>query len=77
MYCVEWKTRKASPARKSRDESRPATGRSRNPVHAVESVKYANYGQLVSLALMLSGELRDSHCRKRDTSSSCGMLSSL
>lgn len=36
MYCVEWKTRKASPARKSRDESRPATGRSRNPVHAVE-----------------------------------------
>ena len=34
MYCVEWKTRKARPARKSREESRPATGRSRNPVHA-------------------------------------------
>lgn len=34
MYCVEWKTRNASPARKSRDESRPATGRSRKPVHA-------------------------------------------
>ena len=34
MYCVEWKTRKARPARKSRDESRPATGRSRKPVHA-------------------------------------------
>lgn len=34
MYCVEWKTRKASPARKSRDERRPATGRSRKPVHA-------------------------------------------
>lgn len=35
MYCVEWKTRKARPARKSRDERRPATGRSRKPVHAV------------------------------------------
>lgn len=35
MYCVEWKTRKASPARKSRDERRPATGRRRKPVHAV------------------------------------------
>lgn len=34
MYCVEWKTRKASPARKSRDERRPATGRSLKPVHA-------------------------------------------
>ncbi|MPC21054.1 hypothetical protein E2C01_014027 [Portunus trituberculatus] len=28
MYCVEWKTRNAKPARKSREESRPATGRS-------------------------------------------------
>ncbi|KAG5830697.1 hypothetical protein ANANG_G00313380 [Anguilla anguilla] len=34
MYCVEWKTRNASPARKSREESSPATGRSRNPVQA-------------------------------------------
>ncbi|KAI1239240.1 hypothetical protein IHE44_0012354, partial [Lamprotornis superbus] len=31
MYCVEWNTRNASPARKSREESKPATGRSRNP----------------------------------------------
>lgn len=36
MYCVEWKTRKASPARKSLDESKPATGRSRKPVHAAD-----------------------------------------
>ena len=34
MYCVEWNTRKASPARKSLEDSRPATGRSRKPVHA-------------------------------------------
>lgn len=34
MYCVEWNTLKASPARKSRDDRRPATGRSRKPVHA-------------------------------------------
>lgn len=34
MYCVEWKTRKASPARKSREERRPATGRSLKPVQA-------------------------------------------
>ena len=34
MYCVEWNTRKASPARKSREESRPATGLSVNPVQS-------------------------------------------
>lgn len=32
MYCVHWKTRKARLARKSRADSRPATGRSWNPV---------------------------------------------
>lgn len=32
MYCVHWKTRKARLARKSRAESRPATGRSWKPV---------------------------------------------
>lgn len=32
MYWVEWNTRKAKPPRKSRDDSRPATGRRRNPV---------------------------------------------
>ena len=32
MYWVEWNTLKARPARKSRDERRPATGRSWNPV---------------------------------------------
>ena len=32
MYWVEWNTRKARPARKSREERRPATGRSWNPV---------------------------------------------
>eukprot|EP01139_Manchomonas_bermudensis_P023445 Amastigsp_a841147_405.p5 type:complete len:100 gc:universal Amastigsp_a841147_405:941-642(-) len=31
MYCVEWKVRNASPLRKSRAESRPWTGRRRNP----------------------------------------------
>lgn len=34
MYWVEWNTRKAKPARKSRDDSSPATGRRRKPVHA-------------------------------------------
>lgn len=32
MYWVQWKTRKARPPRKSREESRPATGRRRKPV---------------------------------------------
>ena len=32
MYCVEWNTLKARPARKSREDSSPATGRSWNPV---------------------------------------------
>ena len=36
MYCVAKKTRKASPAKKSRDDIRPATGRSRKPVQSVE-----------------------------------------
>lgn len=39
MYWVEWKTRKASPARKSREERRPATGRKENPVHAGRIMK--------------------------------------
>ena len=34
MYWVEWKTRKASPARKSREDRRPATGRRRKPVQS-------------------------------------------
>ena len=34
MYWVEWNTLKARPARKSRDESKPATGRSWKPVHS-------------------------------------------
>lgn len=32
MYCVHWKTRKARLARKSRADSKPATGRSWKPV---------------------------------------------
>ena len=50
MYWVEWKTRNAKPARKSRDDSRPATGLSWNPVHSL---------------------------RYLETTSSCGILSSL
>ena len=37
-YSVEWKTRKASPARKSRDDNRPATGRSWKPVRPSEKM---------------------------------------
>ena len=32
MYCVEWNTLKARPARKSLEESRPATGLRLKPV---------------------------------------------
>ena len=32
MYWVEWKTRNAKPAKKSREDRSPATGRRRNPV---------------------------------------------
>ena len=38
MYCVEWNTRKARPARKSRDERRPATGRNRKPVQSENEI---------------------------------------
>ena len=31
---MEWNTRNANPARKSRDERRPATGRNVNPVQS-------------------------------------------
>lgn len=34
IYWVAWKTRKASPARKSREEIRPATGRRLKPEHS-------------------------------------------
>ena len=34
MYCVEWKTLKARPARKSLDDNSPATGLNLNPVQS-------------------------------------------
>ncbi len=34
IYCVEWNTRNARPARKSRDDSSPATGLRVNPVQS-------------------------------------------
>jgi len=37
MYCVEWKTRYASPAKKSRDDKSPATGRNVNPVQSTSA----------------------------------------
>lgn len=40
MYCVEWNTRNASPARKSRDDRSPATGRSVNPVQSARNGEY-------------------------------------
>lgn len=54
MYCVLWKTRKASPARKSRDERSPATGRKVNPVHSNEYRKnvWNNNQQLLQLFLL-------------------------
>lgn len=35
MYWVEWKTRNANPARKSRDDNNPATGLNIKPVLSV------------------------------------------
>ncbi len=35
MYCVEWKTLKARPAKKSLGDRRPATGRRLKPVQSV------------------------------------------
>ena len=40
MYCVEWKTRNAKPARKSRDDNKPATGLNVNPVQSKEMKNY-------------------------------------
>lgn len=36
MYCVEWNTRNARPAKKSRDDNKPATGRNVKPVQSVQ-----------------------------------------
>ena len=38
MYCVEWNTRKARPARKSLDDNNPATGRRVKPVQSGKKV---------------------------------------
>jgi len=38
MYWVEWKTRNARPARKSRDDNSPATGRNVKPVQSTSTV---------------------------------------
>ena len=48
MYCVEWNTRKARPARKSRDDRSPATGLSVNPVQSnvIIRVFYSMYLKL-------------------------------
>lgn len=53
MYCVHWKTRKARLARKSRADSKPATGRSWKPVlsettHTVSGEVHGPCGVLVS-----------------------------
>jgi len=38
IYWVEWKTRNASPAKKSRDDNSPATGRNVKPVQSASAV---------------------------------------
>lgn len=40
MYCVEWNTLYASPAKKSLEESNPATGRNVKPVLSVNNFKF-------------------------------------
>lgn len=74
-YCVQWKTRNAKPARKSRGDRYPATGLMVNPVRSVKSIlkKVSNY-VLTRGKSMFS--LRKLPLRKRETSSSWGMLSS-
>lgn len=50
IYCVEWKTRKAKPARKSLEDKRPATGRNVKPVQSFKkSETSANCGILSAL----------------------------
>lgn len=70
MYCVLWKTRNARPARKSRDDRSPATGRSVKPVQSISHWKLVLGFEFACLK----------NCqplRKLETSSSCGMLSAL
>lgn len=43
MYWVLWNTRNARPARKSRDDNKPATGRSVKPVQSVNSICICTY----------------------------------
>lgn len=50
MYCVEWKTRNARPAKKSRDDSSPATGRSVKPVQSSKQhTKYEQFTLTVAI----------------------------
>lgn len=79
MYWVHWNTRKARLARKSRADSRPATGRSWKPVRSARAM---GGGQR---ARQVGGGHRAGHpgalpsggapFRKREMSSSWGMLS--
>lgn len=55
IYCVEWNTRNASPAKKSREESKPATGRRRNPVQAEGTKEWCHVFDL-SLSRLLTVE---------------------
>lgn len=82
MYWVHWNTRNARLARKSLAESRPATGRSVKPVRSEREKERENKkmvdGLVCSLNISSARRLFSSlPLRKRDTSSSWGMLSGL
>jgi len=84
MYWVAWNTRNARPARKSRDDSKPATGRKEKPVHSVKkSEKNKSPINQYKLAFftLRSNQAINGYCflpfKNFDTTSCCGMLSSL
>lgn len=83
-YWVQWKTRKAKPARKSRGDKYPATGLMVNPVRSEKRVQkqshqtqfsFVHVCTLCASAYFLQAIMKVPF-RKRETSSSWGMLSS-
>lgn len=51
MYCVEWNTLNAKPARKSRGDNKPATGLNENPVQSFKKLDMSSSCGILSSLL--------------------------
>lgn len=79
MYCVQWNTRKARPAKKSLGVRYPATGRSWNPVvpNSIIDKLYLFIFHSFVIKIILLSLIVYLRFKKTFTSCNCGILSSL